>query len=51
MNLEPSVYYVFDSNSSVNVCVVVENGGNEDCPTNAVFYYSVHTRQGNASKD
>ena len=50
IQLEQSEYYVFDSNKSVEICLKVENGGNEECPVNAVFYYRVHTYGGNASK-
>ena len=50
LKLEQSEYYIFDSNKSVEICLKVENGGNEQCQADADFYYRVHTYGGNASK-
>ncbi|CAI8002457.1 hypothetical protein GBAR_LOCUS3399, partial [Geodia barretti] len=49
LKLEQSEYYIFDSNKSVEICLKVENGGNEDCQADADFYYRVHTYGGNAT--
>ncbi|CAI8013545.1 hypothetical protein GBAR_LOCUS8571, partial [Geodia barretti] len=49
LKLEQSEYYIFDSNKSVEICLKVENGGNEQCQADADFYYRVHTYGGNAT--
>ncbi|CAI8041949.1 hypothetical protein GBAR_LOCUS23280, partial [Geodia barretti] len=49
IRLEHREYYVFESTSAVNICLVIENGGDEDCPIDAFLYYRVHTFGGNAS--